>query len=42
MSSRFKLSNEIFSLGLNPSELAVYAYMSSLPSLHKTCRRFRC
>ena len=36
MSSRFKLSNEIFSLGLSPSELAVYAYMSSLPSLQDT------
>ena len=36
MSSRFKLSNEIFNLGLNPSELAVYAYMSSLPSLQDT------
>ena len=36
MSSRFKLSNEIFSLGLNASELSVYAYMSSLPSLQDT------
>lgn len=36
MSSRFKLSNEIFSLGLNPSEISVYAYMSSLPSLQDT------
>ena len=36
MSSRFKLSNKIFSLGLNPSELTVYAYMSSLPSLQDT------
>jgi len=36
MSSKFKLSNEIFSLGLNPSELTVYAYMSSLPSLQDT------
>ncbi len=36
MNSRFKLSNEIFSLGLNPSEISVYAYMSSLPSLQDT------
>ena len=36
MSNRFKLSNEIFSLGLSPSELAVYAYMSSLPSIQDT------
>jgi len=36
MSSRFKLSNEIFSLDLNPSEIAVYAYMNSLPSLQDT------
>ena len=36
MSSRFKLSNEIFSIGLNPSEISVYAYMSSLPSLQDT------
>ena len=34
--SRFKLSNDIFALGLNPSELAVYAYMSSLPSMQDT------
>ena len=36
MSSKFKLSNEIFSLGLTTSEIAVYAYMSSLPSLQDT------
>ena len=36
MSSRFKLSNEIFNLGLNPSELTIYAYMSNLPSLQDT------
>ena len=36
MSSRFKLSNKIFSLGLTASEISVYAYMSSLPSLQDT------
>ena len=36
MNSRFKLSNEIFDLGLNTSELSVYAYMSSLPSMQDT------
>ena len=36
MNSRFKLSNEIFSLRLTTSEIAVYAYMSSLPSLQDT------
>ena len=28
----FRLSNQIFSLGLSPRELTVYAYLSSLPS----------
>ncbi|MDO5558375.1 MAG: hypothetical protein Q4F95_02120 [Oscillospiraceae bacterium] len=31
--SRIKLSNEVFNLGLNQKELAVFAYMSSLPAL---------
>ena len=30
--SLFRLSNQIFSLGLNTRELTVYAYLSSLPS----------
>lgn len=32
MNSRIKLSNKIFDLGLSAQELAVYAYLSSLPS----------
>ena len=32
MHSRIKLSNAIFSLGLTAQELAVYAYLCSLPS----------
>ena len=32
MNSRIKLSNKIFDLGLTAQELAVYAYLSSLPS----------
>lgn len=34
--SKFKLSNDIFNLGLSAKEMAVYAYMSSLPSDIKT------
>ena len=34
--SRFKLSNDIFALGLTANELTVYAYMSSLPSMQDT------
>ena len=34
--SRFKISNDIFALGLTASELTVYAYMSSLPSMQDT------
>ncbi len=30
--SRFRLSNKIFDMGLNAAEIAVYAYLSSLPS----------
>lgn len=34
--SLFKLSNQIFALGLDAKELSVYAYLCSLPSLQNT------
>lgn len=34
--SRFKISNQIFTLGLDAQEISIYAYLCSLPSLQNT------
>lgn len=34
--SRFKISNQIFSLGLDAQEISIYTYLCSLPSLQDT------
>lgn len=36
MVSLFKVSNKVFSLGLDPQELTVYVYLCSLPSAEQT------